>query len=322
MSSPTSPLAPVLLIKSGGAAALAEWRASFDEFAPGLGLDVRAWDDPQVDPARVQFVLVWQPEAGRLARFPNLKAIISAAAGVDHILADPHLPELPIVRMVTPETQQRMAEFTLMSSLMLLKDMPRIIAQQARAEWREFSTPRTARETRVGVLGLGALGLSAARMHAAVGFETAGWARSLRSEKGLACFAGPDTLPDFLARTDILICLLPETTDTRHLIDADLLRQLPRGAAVINVGRGSHVCLPDLLAALDSGHVSGAVLDVFDEEPLPAEAAVWRHPRVLVTPHAAATPSRRERARQAAVAIAAMLGGLPPPHLYDRSKGY
>ncbi|MFJ3318378.1 2-hydroxyacid dehydrogenase [Herbaspirillum huttiense] len=318
----TPALAPVLLIKSGGAAALAEWRASFHEFAPGLGLDVRAWDDPEVDPARVQFVLVWQPEAGRLAQFPNLKAIISAAAGVDHILADPHLPALPIVRMVTPETQQRMAEFTLMSSLMLLKDMPRIIAQQARAEWREFSTPRTARETRVGVLGLGALGLSAARMHAAVGFETAGWARSLRSEKGLACFAGAAALPDFLARTDILICLLPETTDTRHLIDADLLRQLPRGAAVINVGRGSHVCLPDLLAALDSGHLSGAVLDVFDEEPLPAEAAVWRHPRVLVTPHAAATPSRRERARQAAVAIAAMLGGLPPPHLYDRSKGY
>ena len=144
-------LAPVLLIKSGGAAALAEWRASFHEFAPELGLDVRAWDDPEVDPARVQFVLVWQPEPGRLAQFPNLKAIISAAAGVDHILADPHLPELPIVRMVTPETQQRMAEFTLMSSLMLLKDMPRIIAQQMRAEWREFSTPRTARETRVGV---------------------------------------------------------------------------------------------------------------------------------------------------------------------------
>ena len=322
MSAPAPALAPVLLIKSGGAAALAEWRASFLEFSPELGLDVRAWDDPEVDPARVQFVLVWQPEAGRLAQFPNLKAIISAAAGVDHILADPHLPELPIVRMVTPETQQRMAEFTLMSSLMLLKDMPRIIAQQARAEWREFATPRTARETRVGVLGLGALGLSAARMHAAIGFETAGWARSTRSEKGLACFAGADALPDFLARTDILICLLPETTDTRHLIDAALLRQLPRGAAVINVGRGSHVSLPDLLAALDSGHLSGAVLDVFDEEPLPAEAAVWRHPRVLVTPHAAATPSRRERARQAAVAIAAMLGGLPPPHLYDRTKGY
>lgn len=312
----------VLLVKSGGAAALPEWRASFHEFAPGLGLEVCAWDDPEVDPARVEYVLVWQPEPGRLAGFPNLKAIISSAAGVDHILADPRLPDLPIVRMVTPETQQRMAEFTVMSSLMLLKDMPRIVAQQARAQWLEFSTPRTALETRVGVLGLGALGLATARMHATIGFDTAGWARSPRTEKGLSCYAGADQLPAFLARTDILICLLPETEDTRHLLDADLLHQLPRGAAVINVGRGSHLCLPDLLAALDEGQLSGAVLDVFDEEPLPADAAVWRHPRVLVTPHAAATPSRRERARQAAVAISAMLGGLPPPHLYDRVRGY
>ncbi|MFJ3058031.1 2-hydroxyacid dehydrogenase [Herbaspirillum sp. NPDC087042] len=313
---------PVLLVKSGGAAALPEWRASFAEFAPQLELEVHAWDDADVDPARVHYALVWQPEGGRLAGYPNLKAVISSAAGVDHILADPQLPNLPIVRMVTPETQQRMAEFTLMSSLMLLKDMPRIIAQQASCEWREFSTARTARETRVGVLGLGALGLAAARMHARIGFDTAGWARSPRSEPGLACHAGAAQLPDFLARTDILICLLPETDDTRHLINADLLRQLPRGAAVINVGRGSHVCLPDLLAALDQGHISGAVLDVFDEEPLPASAPVWRHPRILVTPHAGATPSRRERARQAAVAISALEGGLVPPHLYDRQRGY
>ena len=111
---------PVLLVKSGGAAALPEWRASFHEFAPGLGLEVCAWDDPEVDPARVEYVLVWQPEAGRLARFPNLKAIFSSAAGVDHILADPHLPDLPIVRMVTPETQQRMAEFTQGKTVLLV----------------------------------------------------------------------------------------------------------------------------------------------------------------------------------------------------------
>ena len=111
---------PVLLVKSGGSAALPEWRASFAEFAPELELEVRAWEDADVDPARVHYALVWQPEGGRLAGYPNLKAIISSAAGVDHILADPHLPDLPIVRMVTPETQQRMAEFTLMSSLMLL----------------------------------------------------------------------------------------------------------------------------------------------------------------------------------------------------------
>nr|WP_198983972.1 glyoxylate/hydroxypyruvate reductase A [Herbaspirillum sp. ASV7] len=313
---------PVLLVKSGGPAALPEWRASFAEFAPELELEVRAWEDADVDPARVHYALVWQPEGGRLAGYPNLKAIISSAAGVDHILADPHLPDLPIVRMVTPETQQRMAEFTLMSSLMLLKDMPRIIAQQARCEWTEFSTARTARETRVGVMGLGALGLAAAHMHARVGFETAGWARSLRNEQGMACYAGAAQMPDFLARTDILICLLPETDDTRHLIDAELMRQLPRGAAIINVGRGSHVRMPDLLAALDQGQLSGAVLDVFDEEPLPPGAAVWRHPRILVTPHAGATPSRRERARQAAVAISALQAGLTPPHLYDRQRGY
>lgn len=313
---------PILLIKSGGSAVLPQWRDSFAEFAPELELEVRAWDDDEVDPARVEYVLVWQPEPGRLARYPHLKAIISSAAGVDHILADPALPDLPIVRMVTPETQQRMAEFTLMSSLMLLKDMPRIIAQQAQAQWREFSTPRTARETRVGVLGLGALGLATARMHAQIGFQTAGWARSPRSEAGISCHAGVAQLPAFLARTDILICLLPETADTRHLLNAATLAQLPRGAALINVGRGSHVHLPDLLAALDSGQLSGAVLDVFDEEPLPASAAVWRHPRVLVTPHAGATPSRREKARQAVVAITALQAGLTPPHLYDRQRGY
>ncbi|WP_432240510.1 2-hydroxyacid dehydrogenase [Herbaspirillum robiniae] len=318
----TSAPQPILLIKSGGQAALPEWRASFAEFAPQLGLDVREWNDPDVDPQAVEYALVWQPEAGRLARYPNLKAILSSAAGVDHILADAHLPDLPIVRMVTPETQQRMAEFTLMSSLMLLKDMPRIVAQQARSEWTEFSTPRTARETRVGIMGLGALGLACARMHAQVGFDTAGWARSPRSEAGLACYAGAAQLPAFLARTDILVCLLPETDDTRHIIDAALLAQLPRGAAVINVGRGSHVKSADLLAALDGGHIASAVLDVFDEEPLPPAAPFWRHPRILVTPHAAATPSRRERARQAAVTIAALQQGAPAPHLYDRARGY
>ncbi|KAF1036013.1 MAG: Glyoxylate/hydroxypyruvate reductase A [Herbaspirillum frisingense] len=313
---------PILLVKSGGEAALPEWRASFAEFAPQLGLEVRGWHDAGVDPLAVEYALVWQPDAGRLAQYPNLKAVISSAAGVDHILADPQLPDVPIVRMVTPETQQRMAEFTVMSSLMLLKDMPRIIGQQARAEWVEFSTPRTALETRVGVLGLGALGLACARMHAQLGFDTAGWARSPRNEPGLACHAGAAQLPAFLARTDILICLLPETDDTRHLIDAALLRQLPRGAAVVNVGRGTHVKSADLLAALDEGHISSAVLDVFDTEPLPADAPFWRHPRIIVTPHAAATPSRRERARQAAVAISAMIGGVPVPHLYDRARGY
>ena len=312
---------PILLVKSGGKQAIGEWRAHLAEF--GAPVQVREWNDPEVDPQAVRYALVWQPDSARLAGYPNLKAILSSAAGVDHILADPQLPPaVPIVRMVTPETQQRMAEFTLMSSLMLLKDMPRLIAQQARCEWTEFSTPRTARETRVGIMGLGALGMACARLHAQMGFITAGWARSARQEPGVQCFAGAADLPAFLARTDILICLLPDTGDTRQLVDARLLRQLPAGAGFINVGRGSHVNHADLLAALECGQLGAALLDVFDTEPLPAAAPFWRHPRIIVTPHGAATPSRRERARQAALTIAAFEAGLPLPHVYDRVRGY
>ncbi|WDZ94122.1 glyoxylate/hydroxypyruvate reductase A [Herbaspirillum sp. WKF16] len=319
MTSPT----PILLVKSGGAAAVEEWRAGLAEFSAGLPLEVRWWDDPAVDPQAVEYALVWQPEAGRLARYPNLKAILSSAAGVDHILADPELPAaLPVVRMVTPETRQRMAEFTVMASLMLQKDMPRMIAQQARRDWVEFASPRSAREMRVGVMGLGALGLACARMHAAIGFAVAGWARSPRDEAGMDCYAGAAQLPDFLARTDILICLLPDTPDTHHIIDARLLAQLPAGAMIVNVGRGSHVHAPDLLAALDAGHIGAALLDVFEREPLPPDAPFWRHPRIMVTPHAAATPSRRERARQAAATILALRAGKTPEHVYDRERGY
>jgi glyoxylate/hydroxypyruvate reductase A len=315
------PQRPVLLVKSGGPGAIAEWQAAFREFAPDI--EVRHWDDPDVAADTVEYVLVWQPEAGRIAQFPRLKTIISAAAGVDHILADASLPpDMPIARMVTQETMQRMAEFTLMSSLMLLKDMPRIIDQQQRQVWQEFATPRTALDTRVGIMGLGALGLACAGLHARMGFDTAGWARSPRSADGIRCYAGNAEQAEFLRRTDILICLLPDTPDTRHIMNADLFRLLPPGAAIINVGRGTHLQQDDLLAALASGHISRALLDVFETEPLPPDSELWRHPRILVTPHVAAIPSRRERARQAAEVIRAAAAGLPIPHEYERQRGY
>lgn len=319
--SPDTSSRSVLLVKSGNLEAMQEWRAAFSEFAPGI--EVRHWNDPDVPAHAVEYVLVWQPDAGRIAQFPNLKAIISSAAGVDHILADPDLPAAtPIARMVTQETQQRMAEFTLMASLMLLKDMPRIIAQQQRRVWQEFATPRTALDTRVGIMGLGALGLACAQLHARMGFDTAGWARSPRSVDGVTCYAGADGQAAFLRRTDILICLLPDTPDTRHIINTALLQQLPPGAAIINVGRGTHLQQDDLLAALASGHISRALLDVFESEPLAADAPFWNHPGIIVTPHAAATPSRRERARQASAVIRAVAEGSAIPHEYDRQRGY
>lgn len=312
---------PVLLVKSGGQPAVAEWQQLFAEFSPGL--EVRGWDDPEVDPAVVEYALVWQPEAGRLARLPRLRAVLSSSAGVDHILCDPELPEaLPIVRMVPEETQQRMAEFIGMSCLLVQKGIPQMVAQQRRRHWQEVLAPRLASEVRVGIMGLGALGAQAAGYVRALGFQVAGWSQTRKSIEGVQSYAGAQELAAFLSATDILVCLLPDTEATRGIVDAQLLAQLPRGASLVNVGRGSHVVKPDLLAALDNGQLASALLDVFEHEPLDPASAFWDHPQVIVTPHSAATPSRREKARQAAQAIAAIARGEPPAHLLDRSRGY
>jgi glyoxylate/hydroxypyruvate reductase A len=311
----------VLVIKSGGEAAFADWQAAFAECAPHI--DVRAWDDPTVPLDEVAYALVWEPTPGRLAAFPRLRAILSAAAGVDHILADPLLPaHLPIVRMVTPETGARMAEFLVFAALGLNRDLPSLIAAQREASWQDQLTGRLAADTTVGIMGLGQLGSHAATRLAAAGFQVAGWARSEKSIAGVSCHAGAAGLAEFLGRTDILINLLPQTDATRGIIDAAALARLRPGASVINVGRGSHLDHAALLAALDSGHLRAALLDVFAVEPLPADDPLWRHPKVIVTPHIASTVSRRTRAQQAARSIAADLAGAPLAHLYDRAAGY
>lgn len=311
----------VLLIKSGGAAALPEWQALLAEFAPGLV--VRGWDDPTVAPDSVRYVLVWEPSAGRLARFPNLRMIVSSAAGVDHILADATVPRhVPIVRMVTGETAERMADYVTMAAYALIRDLPRLLDAQRRQRWDDTLTGRRASETTVGIMGLGQLGGAAAARLAANGFRVLGWARSPKTLDGVQCHVGAAQLDAFLARSHILVNLLPDTDETRGIIDAALLARLPRGAAIVNVGRGSQLVPDDLLAALDAGQVGDAILDVFDVEPLPAHHPLWRHPRVIATPHVASAVSRRAKARQAAAAIAAHRAGEPLPHLYDRERGY
>lgn len=310
-----------LVIKSGGAAAIPEWRRLFAEMAPHVR--VHDWDDPALDAGCIDFALVWEPEAGRLARLPRLKAILSSAAGVDHILADPALPlHLPIVRMVTPETQARMAEFCTMAALMLQKDMPRAIAQQREHRWEEFSPATTASATTVGILGLGTLGAAVARMLQAVGFAVLGWSQRRKQHDGVESFAGPDELPSLLGRSQILICLLPDTPDTQGILDARLFGRLPRGAHLVNVGRGAQLREADLLSALDSGQLGSALLDVADPEPLPSGSPLWRHPRILVSPHTAASASRRAKATQAAFSIGQWQRGEALSHAYVRTRGY
>ncbi|QVQ25428.1 2-hydroxyacid dehydrogenase [Achromobacter deleyi] len=309
-----------LIINSGGPKAIDEWRAQFSAFAPEL--DVVGWQEA-VDPASVDYALVWAPDAGRLATFPNLKLIISAGAGVDHILADPALPRhLPIARMVTARTQTEMAEFVLTSALMLTRDIKRIVDNQSRRHWELFDSLRVAADIRVGIMGLGHLGVASAQLLSRVGFPVSGWSRGASTLPDLPSYAGPEQFGEFLAHTDLLVCLLPATDATRGILNRATLSQLPRGACLINAGRGSHMVTQDVIDALDGGQLRQAVLDVFEQEPLPPESPLWSHPGVIVSPHSAAIPDRKERARHTAVLIAANERGDPLPNIYDPQRGY
>jgi glyoxylate/hydroxypyruvate reductase A len=307
----------VLLVKSGGPGAIAEWQAAFAACAPQL--DVRWWDDPAVDPASVEYALVWAPEPGRLKDFANLKLVISSGAGVDH-LGD-GLPKVPIVRMGAPEAVWRMREYVTLAVLHLHRLWHRFAANQRARIWDELPNPE-APERRVGIMGLGQLGAAAAEALRPFGFPLSGWSRSAKALPGVRCFAGPRGLKPFLAQCDILVCLLPATPETERILDAAAFAQLPPGAMVVNAARGSLLVEADLLAALESGQLEAAVLDVFEAEPLPPDSPLWSHPRITITPHVASFPGRAARARFAADVIAAHAKGLALPNLFDPARGY
>jgi glyoxylate/hydroxypyruvate reductase A len=310
-----------LLVKSGGPAAFAEWHSSFSEFAPGL--EVRSWSDPDVTTEEVRYVMVWEPEAGRLAQFPNLRLISSAAAGIDHILCDPLLPRhVPLVRLVTADQSRRMAEYVSWAVLSLMRRVPEILALNAVRGWDSGLTGETAPDTRVGIMGLGTMGARSAEMLVALGYQVAGWSNTPKQIEGVQSFVGAGDFDDFLARSDILVCLLPLTPATTGIIRADTIARLPKGACIVNAGRGGHVVTQDLIDALDSGHLGAAVLDVFDPEPLVHDSPLWTHPKVLVTPHVASFGSRRVRARHVAGVIEAFERGEKLSGLYDPVKGY
>jgi glyoxylate/hydroxypyruvate reductase A len=263
----------------------ARWKPQLVRLMPEL--EVRVW--PQVgDPADIDYALVWRPEPGLLASLPNLKLILSLGAGVDHILCDPLLPhDLPIVRLVDPYMTDAMSEYVVLQVLRLHRQDLDYRAQQEAAVWRELAQ-KNAAERCVGILGAGALGQDAARKLKRLGFDVALWSRSERAFEGLASYAGAAGLTALLGRSEILVCLLPLTPETEGILNTSTFTLLPKGAALINAARGGHLVEEDLLAALASGRLSAAVLDVFREEPLPAGHPFWRHPRIIVTPHIAA----------------------------------
>ena len=295
------------------------WREHLQSLLPEI--PCRLWDDPG-DPAEIDYAVVWRPPAGGLARFPNLKCIVSIGAGIDHVLADPELPKgVPIIRTTGSDLTQRMREYVCLHVLRLHRRLPEIEAAQATREWRQLVEP-PAPERRVGVMGLGNLGADCARTLALIGFDVAGWARRPKTIDGVTTFAGTDGLAPFLARTDILVCLLPLTPATTGILDAALFAQLPAGAGVVNAARGEHLVEADLLAALASGQVGWATLDVFHTEPLPADHPFWDHPRVLVTPHVASLIDPVAGGKAIATNLRRFIAGESVPDLVDLAQGY
>ncbi len=280
-----------------------------------------------IDRAAVRYAVSWRHEPGALAGLPHLRAIFSLGAGVDHLFEDPHLPEVPIVRVVDPDLTQRMSEWVVLHALAHLRQLRRYERQQRERVWDDDFDQPAAGDVRVGVMGLGELGRDAARRLKVIGFDVAGWSASAKSEPGVACFHGGQGLDAMLARTDILVCLLPLTEATRGVLDKRLIAKLARdgrlgGPVLLNAGRGGLQDEADILAALDAGVLKGASLDVFEKEPLPRESRLWTHPAVFVSPHNAAISAPGAVARSIAEQIEAFERGAPLRNVVDRKRGY
>jgi glyoxylate/hydroxypyruvate reductase len=283
--------------------------------------------DEPFDRASVRYALSWRHPPGALKDLPNLRVILSLGAGVDHLFADPALPNKPIVRVVDPDLTNRMSEWVVMQALVHLRQLRRYESQQRERIWEDDDQQPKASDIQIGVLGLGVMGMDAVPKLKALGFKVAGWSASPKSLPGVACFSGADGLKRILAQTDMLVVLLPLTEATRGIINASLLSQLKKdgplgGPILINAGRGGLQVEADILAALDSGALKGASLDVFEREPLQRDSRFWSHPAVYVSPHNAAISSPKAVAALVARQIEAHERGEPLAHLVKRERGY
>lgn len=294
------------------------WRAELAKRRPEL--EFRVWPDAG-DPAEIDYALVWKPPPGVLAGLPNLKLILSLGAGVEPLLADSTLPDAPLIRMVAEGLTEDMAAYAVLQVLRWQRQVDAYAAQQREGVWKQLGH-RPASELRVGILGLGVLGEAAAKALLPLGFQVAGWSRTPKTIRGVETLHGEDGLVALAARSDFLICLLPLTDETRGILGAKLFATLPKGAVVINAARGGHLVEADLLAALESGHLGGASLDVFAEEPLPPGHPFWTHPKVHVTPHVAGITHPSRSADHVADAILRLETGQPLLHVVDRARGY
>jgi glyoxylate/hydroxypyruvate reductase len=300
------------------------WKRRFDEVCG----DRRVWQLPDhaCDPAGVHYAAVWKPTPGELGAFANLRVVFNLGAGVDALMADASLPDVPLVRVAVGDLTGRMTEYVVLHALMHHRQELYLRACQRERRWQPRSQWPASAVT-VGVMGLGTLGSDAAAALRRIGFGVAGWSRSARRIDGVECFHGQGQLDAFLRRTDILVCLLPLTPETRQILNRDLFARLnrssPMGAPVlINAGRGGLQNEPDILSCLDDGTLGAASLDVFVHEPLPSDSPFWTHPKLVLTPHNAADTDPDEISKYVARQIERFEAGGALENVVDRGRGY
>lgn len=282
-------------------------------------LDIRVW--PEVgNPNDIEFALLWRYPHGELLKYPNLKAISSLGAGVDHIMSDPNLPKnIPILRVIDKLLVRDMTQYIAMAVLQHVRQLDLYQEQQLQKKWLWHGF---ASDIKIGIMGMGELGSDAANKLYHLDFAVQGWSRTPKELVGIKTFYGAEGQVEFLKTTTILVNLLPLTPQTKNILNKKLFYQMPRGAYIINVARGGHVVDEDLIAAIDAGQLSGACLDVFREEPLPESHPFWGHPKIIVTPHIASVTNPKSVAEQLVLNYRNAIAGKPLMNIVDVSLGY
>src|SRR5438874_3436560 len=294
------------------------WRDTFSEQIPEL--PIRIWPDAG-EVRDIEYLAFMHPDFNALPAFPNLKAMFSRAAGVDDIVRHPRLPKAPLGKVEPAGGDPMMTEYVVMHVLRLHRDMPAYQAAQANREWRRVPITRP-EQRRVGFLGFGMMATAPALVLKSLGFKVSAWVRSPRQGAEVPIFHGPEQLEPFLNQTDIAVCLLPLTRETEGIFCARTFAMMPRGAMLVNVGRGGHVVAEDLIDALDSGQLSYAALDALAPEPLPPESPLWLHPKVTVMPHVARRPTVAQLVTEIAANIQSIQVGGRLLQEVDIATGY
>jgi glyoxylate/hydroxypyruvate reductase A len=310
----------ILLYRGDGV--IEPWARDFAAALPQA--EIVVWDERQEGQALVpcDYAVLWSPTPALLGQLARVKAIFLMGAGVDAILKfRDALPDVPVIRLGDAGMAAQMVEYVVYAVLRYFRRFDEYEEQARLGVWNQLAV-RNKAEFTVGVLGLGKLGVPVVRALRDLGFPVRGWSRTAKDLPGVACFAGMDALDEFLSATQVLICMLPLTPETTHLLDRARLSKLPAGAYLVNVARGAQVADPDLMALIRAGHIAGATLDVFRNEPLPAPHPFWGEPRITITPHISALTVREEAVRQIAGKIARLEQGEPVADVVDLDRGY